>query len=220
MPGSNPGPDSMGGRPFVTWKSGGDEAMRQPWQQQLKAKLKTRLKLKTTPAKTTKLKTTQLTGNVPEWTKSPWLSVFSDESARKPGAVADDAQDTSVNDVTERVLGLDLADDRVPAVADAPGDTAAEEDTGGEEEYGGYMYSGPRHIIPDYQSAVAKESSAHTEYMYTPPRDAGADCHMLTGQGCVSGARQGASVTGTPLFIEYAPMRLVPKARFSRGTVI
>jgi hypothetical protein len=184
--------------------------MRQPWQQQLKAKLKTRLKLKTT----------QLTGNVPEWTKSPWLSIFSDESAREPGAVADDALDTSVNDVTERVLGLNLADDRVPAVADAPGDTAEEEDAGGEEEYGGYRYSGPRHIIPDYQSAVAKESSAHTEYTYAPPRDAGADCHMLTGQGCVSGARQGASVTGTPLFIEYAPMRLVPEARFSRGTVI
>jgi len=53
MPGSNPGPDSMGGRPLVTWKSQGSPRM------------------------------TKLTGNVPAWTQSPFLSIFSDASARK-----------------------------------------------------------------------------------------------------------------------------------------
>jgi len=79
MPGSNPGPDSMGGRPFVTWKGAGPRRL------------------------------TQLTGSVPDWTQSPWLSVFSEASARQ-------VRDSPAM----KALGLDLTDTTAPAEADTP----------------------------------------------------------------------------------------------------
>jgi len=154
MPGSNPGPDSMGGRPMVTWKSSGPRRL------------------------------TKLTGNVPAWTQSPWLSVFSDASARK-------VRDSSIM----AGLGLDLTDTTTPADAD----------------------SASSDIIPDYQRVAAKNSPAHVRFQFSPPRDSGAQCNTLTGEGCKEGARQGASVTGTPLYVEYHPMRLVPQSKFVRG---
>ena len=154
MPGSNPGPDSMGGRPPVMWKNRGSPRM------------------------------TALTGSVPAWTQSPWLSIFSDASARKVRGAA-----------VSKALGLDLTDTVAPAQADTP--TAD--------------------LIPDYQRVAAKNSPEHTRFEYAPPRDSGVDCHTLSGDGCKEGARQGASVTGTPLTIEYHPLRLVPESKFVKG---
>ena len=79
MPGSNPGPDNMGGSPYVAWKSAGERL-------------------------------TKLTGSVPDWTQSPWLSVFSDASARK---IRD-------SPVMKALGGMDLADSSTPAQADSP----------------------------------------------------------------------------------------------------
>lgn len=158
MPGSDPGPDSMGGRPPVMWKSASRG-------------------------------TTQLTGNVPDWTQSPLWSVFSDSSARK-------VRDSPIM----AALGLDLTDDNSPEAADTPARAIP---------------------VPDYQRVAAKNSPAHGRggggFVYSPPSNSSADCHTLSGEGFREGAHQGASVTGTPLYIKYHPLRFVPKSKFVKG---
>ena len=136
-----PGSNPGPDRPFVTWSAA-------------PSRLASRL--------------TALSGAAPAWTQSPWLSIFSDASARKLRS----------SPVMKALGGLDLTDTVAAAEADAPS----------------------RDILPDFQRVAAKNSPMHL--------------------GFKPAARGAPSVTGTPLHIEYHPIRLVPESKIFNGKTV